>query len=190
MKKLLLLAVAGFISLSISLPLVPYASAEEMGSSSMDNMRKKRYRYRNRTHRVQVSADLHPWSQDADNNLLMQADLLYGYNAGLFEVGPNVSLEYIKKTFGFAGGIWGEFNFIKNTRKEKFVPALGVKVNYIHTGQMLFLAPYLALKLYPASRTGLIVNLNYNIVTPFSSLFKQMKMGINVSIGYAHYFHF
>lgn len=199
MHKTILFILASFFSLAIILPLQMSVAQAEEGMSSMDDsgMRKKRYRYRKRTHRVQVGADITPWNQEKDKNMLISLDLLYGYNAGMFEIGPNFSFtseggnSFAVKAI--EAGLWGEFNIIKNTRKEQFVPAIGLKANYVNEGKndnRLLLSPYLALKYFPASRTGLIMNINYDIQTKFDELFKKMNMGINISLAYVHYFHF
>ena len=174
---------------------VPLAQAESTTSMDDGMMRKKRYRYRNRTHRVQIGVNAVPWSEDRDKSLFIDFDLLYGYNAGHFELGPNVGLSNEgrgKIKLNLKAGAWAEWNIIKNTRKEKFVPSVGLKVNYLKMSNDndLLVAPYLSLKYFPASRTGLILNLNYDIVTPFNKLFKDREMGIGVSLAYAHYFHF
>ena len=192
MKKTILVISASFLSLIIAIPFyAPMAQAESM--SMDDGMRKKRYRYRKRTHRVQVGANIIPWSQDNKKSLFVDVDLLYGYNAGHFELGPNIGLSSDgggKINLNLETGIWGEFNMIKNTRKEKFVPAIGLKANYLRMGRdnNLLLSPYLAVKYFPASRTGLILNIAYDMVSSFN--FTNMKMGIGVTAAYAHYFHF
>ena len=192
MKKTILVISASFLSLIIAIPFyAPMAQAESM--SMDDGMRKKRYRYRKRTHRVQVGANVIPWSQDNKKSLFVDVDLLYGYNAGHFELGPNIGLNSAgggKINLNLDAGIWGEFNMIKNTRKEKFVPAIGLKANYLRMGRdnNLLLSPYFAVKYFPASRTGLVLNIAYDIVSSFS--FTNMKMGIGVTAAYAHYFHF
>ena len=205
MHKIILFILASFFSLAMTLPLqISVAQAEEgMGAASMSDsgMRKRRYRYRKRTHRVQVEANINPWNQERENlgpkhkNLMIDFDFLYGYNAGHFEIGPNINLfSEGGRTFKMhiGAGLWGEFNILKNTRKEKFVPAIGLKANYLKTDRKntLLLSPYIALKYFPASRTGLILNINYDIATPFDRLFDRMNMGMNISLAYVHYFHF
>ena len=195
MNKKTLLILAAFLSLVIAMPMhVPMAQAQDDMSMGDSGMRKKRYRYRKRTHRVQVGVDsMIPFKKTGDNTIIA-LNLMYGYNAGLFEVGPNIAVAGTLSKLALNGGLWAEFNIIKNTRKEKFVPAIGVKANYMKLDNQnnLLLAPYLALKYFPASRTGLILNINYNIVTPFDRIFKfkDMNMAINLSLAYAHYFHF
>ena len=196
MNKTILVILASFFSLMIAIPFhASFAETEGMSSTDMDGMRKKRYRYRKRTHRVQVGATVTPWNQESDKNLFVDLDLLYGYNAGHFELGPNIGINNPgngRFNLNLEAGIWGEFNMIKNTRKEKVVPAIGLKANYLKMGNDndLLLSPYLAVKYFPASRTGLVVNFSYDIITPFDKLFNKMSMGINVSLAYAHYFHF
>ncbi len=195
MKKTIQVLLVSFFSLIIAIPFYAPLAAQAESMSMNDGMRKKRYRYRKRTHRVQVGAHVIPWSQDNQKNLFIDFDVLYGYNAGHFELGPNLGLSSDgdgKIDLGMEAGIWGEFNMIKNTRKEKFVPAIGLKANYLKMGRdnNLLLSPYLSVKYFPASRTGLIVNIAYDINTPFNKLFQEMDMGLGFTINYAHYFHF
>ncbi len=184
----------GFFSLIMALPaLMPIVTYAESGMD--DGMRKKRYRYRKRTHRIQVGVDAIPWSSESKRNMKFGIDFLYGYNAGHFEIGPNIKIENAgdgRINLGFRGGIWGEFNMIKNTRKEKFVPALGLKINYQREDNKNYLlwGPNLALKYFPASRTGLVFNISYDIRDEFSSLFKLEDMQFNLSLAYVHYFNF
>ena len=201
MTKIIKCVLCGLLSLAVALPIaLPIvAKAEGMSDMATDGMRKKRYRYRKRTHRVQVGLNFVPWSQDRDNkNLFIDLNLLYGYNGGYFEVGPNVNLmhpansrfEQNEMTFGI--GAWAEGNFIKNTRKKKLIPALGLKANYVRMEAQnhLLLSPYVAIKLFPASRTGLVLNLGFDYMTEFKNLFKRNKMGLDISLNYVHYFHF
>lgn len=184
----------GFFSLIVALPaLMPIVTYAESGMD--DGMRKKRYRYRKRTHRIQVGMTAIPWSNASSKNMMFVIDLLYGYNAGHFEIGPNISIMNAgsgKIDLGFKGGIWGEFNMIKNTRKEKFVPALGLKVNYERATSKNYLlwGPHLALKYFPASRTGLVFKIGYDIRDDFKSLFELQYMNFNLSLDYVHYFNF
>ena len=195
MSKAISFIFLGFLSLLVAVPLyIPVvAQAEDGMASNMDGMRKKRYRYRKRTHRIQVGANIMPWNTDSDKNMFVDADLLYGYNAGHFEIGPNLGITFEdKKLQTFEGGLWGEFNIIKNTRKERFVPAIGLKANYMKMGRdnNLLLSLYLALKYFPASRTGLVLNVGYEVVDEFNELFKFKNMGLPISLSYVHYFHF
>ena len=169
------------------------AQAEESVSVT-EGMRKKRYRYRKRTHRVQVDVNFVPWSKiENEDGMPINLAGLYGYNLGWFEIGPNVKLDgqiNNAKQMGLEAGLWAEFNFIKNTRKQKLVPALGLKANYKGlTDKELLLSPYLTLKYFTASRTGMVLNFNWNIVTRVQNFFNKIDMGANVSLGYVHYFN-
>ena len=174
---------------------VPPPVEAQMDDSSMGEVRKKRYRYRKRKHRLQLEGNFSPWHKDNEKKYFLDVDVLYGYNAGYFEVGPNIGL--FSKGGGqfnvfFNAGGWAEFNFIKNTRKESFVPALGLKINYLlqeRRRHYLLLAPYLSLKFFPASRTGFILSGYFDIQTNFDSFFKRVDLGLNFSIAYVHYFH-
>ena len=194
MSKIVSFIFLGFLSLLVALPVsIPnIAQAEEGMSSNMDGMRKKRYRYRKRTHRVQVGANVIPWHTQSDKNLFIDAGLLYGYNAGHFEIGPNIGINFADQQLQMLkAGLWGEFNIIKNTRKEKFVPAIGLKANYLRTkDNNLLLSIYLSLKYFPASRTGLVLNIGYEVIDEFDKLFSFSEMGLPISLSYVHYFHF
>ncbi len=197
MNKLITLFLAIICSTVMLMPLSLPSAQAEAAASATEGMRKKRQRYRKRALRVQVGADITPWSQiqGKADNFPFNVDVVAGYNFGYFEIGPNVHLNKDSKDLKdteIEAGLWGEFNFIKNTRKQKLVPALGLKVNYkqpkkpVHE---LLLSPYLTLKYFPASRTGLVLNVDLDIVTPFSNLFAQTNMGVDVSLSYVHYFH-
>ena len=64
MSKAISFIFLGFLSLLVAVPLyMPVvAQAEDGMASDMDGMRKKRYRYRKRTHRIQVGANIMPWN--------------------------------------------------------------------------------------------------------------------------------
>lgn len=197
MNKAMTLFLAIICSIVTAMPFsLPVAQAEE-GVSATEGMRKKRYRYRKRTLRVQVGADVTPWSEVSNKDgIPFNVDLLVGYNLGYFEMGANANLDKTAASsdkIELEAGVWGEFNFIKNTRKEKVVPALGLKVNYRKpsTGaDELLLAPYFSLKYFPASRTGLVLNADFDILSTLQNLFRDnIEMGVDVSLAYVHYFH-
>ena len=192
MSKKTSFILAAFLSLAVALPIyIPMAQAQDGMSMGDSSMRKKRYRYRKRTHRVQVEAASNIPFKNTKQDTTILLNLMYGYNAGFFELGPNVNFSGLDN-MSYGAGLWVEGNIIKNTRKEKFVPAVGLKANYMREDKQnhLLLAPYLALKYFPASRTGLILNINFDISTPFNQIFKELNMGISLSLAYAHYFHF
>ena len=197
MNKAITLSLTVICSIVTALPFsLPMAQAQEEGVSATEGMRKKRYRYRRRALRVQVGADVTPWSEVSNkDDIPFNVDLLAGYNFGYFEIGANANLDKTAKDWKkieAEAGLWTEFNFIKNTRKQKVVPALGLKVNFRKpengTNELL-LAPYFALKYFPASRTGLVLNADFDILSRLSNLFKNTEMGIDVSLAYVHYFH-
>lgn len=183
-----LLSAVMVVPLSVPVPVLA------QDGSSMGEMRKKRYRYRKRKHRVQLGGVLKPWSNDKERNLNFKLDALYGYNAGYFELGPNAGVSKMKRReLNFHAGAWFEGNFIKNTRKKKFVPALGIRVNHLtekKADHYLDLhVPYVSLKYFPASRTGLVLNIGYNLTTKYKSFFKGMRHEVFASLNYVHYFH-
>ena len=197
MNKAITLFLTVICSIVTALPFsLPMAQAQEEGVSATEGMRKKRYRYRRRALRVQVGAEVTPWSEVSNKEYIpFNVDLLVGYNFGYFEMGANAHLDKTtddwKKT-EVEAGIWGEFNFIKNTRKQKIVPALGLKANYRkpeNSTDELLLTPYFALKYFPASRTGLVLNTDFDVQTKLRNLFQDVEMGIDVSLAYVHYFH-
>ena len=199
MNKAMTLFLAIICSIVTALPFsLPMAQAEEEESiSATEGMRKKRYRYRKRALRVQVGADVTPWSEVSNKGgIPFNVDLLVGYNLGYFEMGANANFDKTAASsdkIEIEAGVWGEFNFIKNTRKQKVVPALGLKVNYRKpdTGtDELLLAPYFSLKYFPASRTGLVLTADLDILSKLANLFQNnTEMGIDVSLAYVHYFH-
>ena len=198
MNKSITLFLAVICSTVMLMPLsLPSAQAEEdTASAATEDMRKKRYRYRKRALRVQAGVDVTPWSKISNKvGIPFNADLVVGYNFGYFEIGPNVHLNKDSsdlKDTEIEAGLWGEFNFIKNTRKQKLVPALGAKVNYKRpkSGKdELLVGPYLAVKYFPASRTGLVLNIDFDIVTSLKNLYGKVDMGVDVSLAYVHYFH-
>lgn len=166
------------------------------GGSSMGMMRKKRYRYRKRTHRFQIIVQGVPWHGDNQKYRFTNIGVIYGYNAGRFELGPQIRLinpggqDFRAMDINLSG--WLEYNFIRNTRREKFVPAVGLSVGYEVENlrrHNLALSGYLSLKYFVASRTGFVFNVNYEYITLFTSMFRQRDMGIWYSLSYVHYFH-
>lgn len=167
------------------------------GGSTMDMMRKKRYRYRKRTHRFQIMLQGIPWYRNDDQKSnFMNLNALYGYNAGRFELGPQLRLfnpggRDFQNLYVHLGG-WLEYNFVRNTRKEKMVPALGVSTGYElekRRRHSLALSAYFSLKYFVASRTGFAFNISYDYVSLFTSLFRNPRMGIGYSVSYVHYFN-
>ena len=205
MNKMINLMIGAFASLLFvfvsSVSYVPVADAQDSASS----MRKRRYRYRKRHHRVQVNGNVIPWSSGTtplkDRNLTFNVDFLYGYNFGWFEFGPNIGVSKrapgstnFKNQIQLGAGLWGDLNLIKNTRKQKVVPAIGLKINYLKeeggsNQHFLLVGPKLSLKLFPASRTGLVLDLGFDYMTSFQKLFGEHGYGLNVQVGYAHYFN-
>ncbi len=169
---------------------------EEGDSSTMGMMRKKRYRYRKRTHRFQITAQGVPWHTDNQKSMFTNIGVIYGYNAGRFELGPQIRLynpggQSFQSLYLHLGG-WLEYNFIRNTRREKFVPAVGISTGYElerRRRHNLALSVYLSAKYFVASRTGIAINLYYEYSTLGTALFRQTDMGVGYSISYVHYFH-
>ena len=195
MKHKMRLVIFSFLlSAVMAVPLTVPIPALAQDGSSMGEMRKKRYRYRKRKHRVQLGGFLKPWSKDdKDRNLSFNLDALYGYNAGYFELGPNAGISRMERKLNFHAGGWVEVNFIKNTRKKKFVPSLGIRVNHLTEEKrdhyLDVHIPYVSLKYFPASRTGLVLNIGYNLATKYKSFFRNMRHEVFASLNYVHYFH-
>ena len=200
MNQLINRAVFIILSVILTAVFVPAGSqAEPMegsGDATMSMMRKKRYRYRKRHHRVQLSATGIFWHTDRPKSRYMDVGLLYGYNFGYFEMGPSVNVwspgngDFRSIYFNLGG--WAEFNFIKNTRKQKFVPALGLESGYLLSQRRLHhlvLSPYVSFKYFVASRTGIVLNVYFEYFTQFIRFFKNRQQGIGLSLSYVHYFH-
>ncbi len=169
----------------------------EMGSDpTMTMMRKKRYRYRQRHHRVQIAVDGVIFHRDNARNKFMDVNARYGYNFGYFELGPSVNVwspgngDFQSLYLDFKG--WAEFNFIKNTRKQRFVPSLGLETGYLMSQRRmhnLVIVPYFSFKYFVASRTGIVLNVYGEMFTQFTQFFSNRNWGIGVSLAYVHYFH-
>ncbi len=186
-----LLSLVMVVSFSLPTPVVA------QDDSSMGEMRKKRYRYRKRKHRVQLDGFIIPWSSESKRKLSFDLNGVYAYNAGYFELGPYLNVyamdnssRNINLNLKVGGLIEG--NFIKNTRKKRFVPGIGLKLGYWwkeKKDHMFDLSPYVALKYFPASRTGFILNIGYSLTTQFKNFFRSNDHDTFVSLGYVHYFH-
>ncbi len=174
------------------------AIAEDMGGSdsTMGLMRKKRYRYRKRTHRIQWMVNYVPWHRDDKYKHFINLGVIYGYNFGHFELGPYVrafsqgggNIQFLDLSLGG----WVDFNIIKNTRRNKFVPALGVQAGYLFKDRRthnFILSPRASFKYFVASRTGVVLSVYYETFSQFQRIFRNMQYGIGVSMAYVHYFH-
>lgn len=169
------------------------------GEMNHSTMKKRKYRYRQRNHRFQIAGQFIPWNQDNKKNMFLNFNVLYGYNAGYFELGPLFNMStggnnqnLFENLEEIAVGLWVEGNFINNKRTEKFIPAIGLKSSFLTedlTTNSLLSSVYLALKYFPASRTGIIFNIGLDGKTNLNDLFGQIDSGVYISVAYVHYFH-
>ena len=155
----------------------------------------KKYRYIKREHGVKFQGSV---PVVIANPLSFSADFkgAYAYNwKGFAEVGPYFQLA-LDNSAGFsiskwAVGILGEYNFIKNRGKRKFIPSVGIQFGV--TGGVVgsiqgMGGVHASLKSFVAKRTAFITNLQYDLVAPFN--FSTMSHQVGLDMGFAYYFDF
>ena len=144
---------------------------------------KKKCKYGKRTHRLAFELNSMIWSDVQEKPFLFNVGGSYGYNFGYVEVGPNIEITHRSDDQSspllFHLGIWGEINFIKNTKRNYLIPGLGLKLNLVNNFNSYELSPYLFLKIFPFKRTAFILKASY--------LHASVRV-IGLDLAYAFYF--
>ena len=155
----------------------------------------KKYRYIKREHGVRFEGGI-PMSIASGFTLNFKLDGAYAYNwRGMLEFGPyfNLDAEFSGQfnLNSWSAGLLGEYNFIKNRGKRKFIPSLGLSVGA--NGQYdlhLALGVHTSLKCFVAKRTAFITTLAYRLHTPFRGPFQSMTHHPDIRMGFSYYFDF
>ena len=173
----------------------------------------KKYRYIKREHGAHFYGNI-PMKIGGGKGFNVDAQLegAYSYNwKGIVEAGPyfGLSLKFASANTTakfqlpkWAGGIFGEYNIIKNRGKRKIIPAIGLKVGVaggegnkianlpatVTSNLNLAVSPYGAVKFFVGKRTPFKVMLGYELQTNVRSFFRPMSHGVNLSMGFAYYF--
>ena len=156
---------------------------------SLQAQAKKRYKQRN--HKLQTAGHL---NTSADNEITGTGSVSYAKNWGYFELGGGLNImpnemgfgEFFKK-LGLELFLSGEGNFIKNKRKNNWVPGFGLQAAY-RLGNEIFLTPYLVSKHFISYRTSINVSLGYPLkVYEWGS--NWYRNGVQIMWSYAYYFH-
>ncbi|MCY4321174.1 MAG: hypothetical protein OXC37_02035 [Bdellovibrionaceae bacterium] len=156
----------------------------------------KKYRYIKREHGVRFQGNI-PMSFNQGFALSANLGGAYAYNwKGYLEIGPyfNLNLE-AGQTFELSSwsiGLLGEYNFIKNRGKRKFIPSLGLTVGADKSFDFpnLAMGVHSSLKIFVGKRTAFITSLGYSLHTPFNEIFRVMQHHVDVMMAFSYYFDF
>ncbi|MBC6414804.1 MAG: hypothetical protein GDA46_00190 [Bdellovibrionales bacterium] len=160
----------------------------------------KKYRYIKREHGVRFTGnilmdkyrlDFNDFSMD---KLKAEFQGVYTYNfEGRFEFGPYFDLSLPGQIVDWKIGFLGEYNFIKNRGKRKWIPSLGIILGIEELGAFQGAVGLQAsLKAFVAKRTAFITTFNFDVILPFqnSPFFTDIHLRQNIKMGFAYYFDF
>ena len=154
----------------------------------------KKYRYIKREHGVKFQGNI-PITV-APTNVSANFQGAYAYNwKGFVEVGPYFKLgltaDPIFNFSNWSAGLMGEYNFIKNRGRRKFIPSLGFQLGVIgQEGLQATGGVHASLKWFVATRTAFITTAQYDLVTPFAGLFSSLGHQVDLNMGFSYYFDF
>ena len=149
-----------------------------------------RKRYKQRNHKLQANVDV-----GVNPEVKGTLNLSYARNWGYFELGGFAEaliddLEFSRfdmDNLGLKIGLSFEGNFIKNKRRNNWIPSGGLKVSWMPMSDV-FISPYLVSKFFISSRTSLNLELAWPI-----QVMDRFKLwsddGVQLLFGYAYYFH-
>ena len=161
----------------------------------------KKYRYIKREHGVKFEGNIPTTIPPID----VSADFkgAYAYNwKGFVEVGPYFKLSLdaapLFNLSNWSVGLMGEYNFIKNRGRRKFIPSLGLQLGVMSPGVLQDAVGlhavggvHASFKWFVATRTAFITTAQYSLVTPFAGLFSSFGHQIDLlSMGFSYYFDF
>lgn len=159
---------------------------------------KKKYRYIKREHGVTMQGSIPTkiTSTGFETNFNFAGSYAYNWK-GMAEFGPYLNLNMGLKPFSlyeWSVGVLGEYNFIKNRGKRKFIPSAGIKVGTGTDGGFIpagvFTGVHGSLKAFVDKRTAIVTTLAYTAEIPLPFAFSKLKHHIGISSGFAYYFDF
>ena len=160
-----------------------------------ETMQKRQYRKRH--HKVQINSSSLQFGKKFD--VEGSVDVGYSYNFGHIEAGlvfgmkPDFNLIKIASELddlNLLVGLNVEANFIRNKRRNNFIPAVGVKAYALYDGDVNFIvAPFVSSKHFISSRTS--INLELGVPLNMLEVLNPSKLydSMQFSMGYAYYFH-
>ena len=153
----------------------------------------KKYRYIKREHGVKFQGNI-PITL-APINVPANFQGAYAYNwKGFVEVGPYFKLKFKAPPFtpsNWSAGLMGEYNFIKNRGRRKFIPSLGLQLGVMGSENLQATGGvHGSLKWFVATRTAFITTIQYDLVTPFAGFFSSLRHQVDLSMGFSYYFDF
>ncbi len=159
-----------------------------------ETMQKRQYRKRH--HKIQINASSLRFGRSFDVSGLV--DVGYAYNSGYFEIGGilglnpdfnlwNIASEY--EDINVFAGLSFEGNFIRNKRRNHWIPSIGLKVYGLYDRSFnIFVSPFLSSKHFVSSRTSINVEVSFPLKVWDWNL-DDLYDGFGLSVGYAYYFH-
>ena len=165
---------------------------------TLPSLAQKKYRYIKREHGVKFQGNV-PITITTNTEVSATFQGAYAYNwKGFVEAGPYFKLSLEEQPFPnfgvehWAVGLMGEYNFIKNRGKRKLIPSLGLQLGAMSKDSLLQATGGVhgTLKWFVDKRTAFITNLQFDLVTPFSSFFRQREYQVDLSMGFSYYFDF
>jgi len=166
--------------------------------------------YKKRHNKVQINAG----NLQFNNNRSISGNILVGYsrNFGYFEAGFLLGFSNIRLTLfaeqgnildvdnlGFKAGLVFEGNFIKNKRRNNWIPSGGLKLIYMaskhdfHRGdnrqEGFYVQPFLSSKHFISSRTSINMELEWPLKVWEWRDIGELWRGLDFSVAYAYYFH-
>ena len=155
----------------------------------------KKYRYIKREHGARFTGNImlpgripQPILDFQKLNLSFNGAYAYNFK-GYFEFGPYLNFSMNSGQMGWKAGLFGEYNFIKNRGKRKWIPSLGLNLGGGHGfGFHLSGGLQASLKAFVAKRTAFISILGFDISSPLDRLFTSLTSQLSLKMGFAYYF--
>ena len=163
--------------------------------------------YKKRHNKVQINAGNLQFSDQMDISGSIQVS--YSRNFGFFEVGALLGLagievnlsemeEDLLSDLGLKAGLVFEGNFIKNKRRNNWIPSGGLKLIYMANKHNFtsgddrkkgfYAVPFFSSKHFISSRTSINMELEYPLkVWEWET--EEIWRGLDFSFAYAYYFH-
>ena len=162
--------------------------------------------YKKRHNKVQINAGQLKFSNNM--NIIGDIQVSYSRNFGFFEIGALLGHSPIEldltdmgsllENLGFYAGLVFEGNFIKNKRRNNWVPSGGLKLIYMASEsefksgddrkEGFYVHPFLSSKHFISSRTSINLELEYPLKV-WEWDMGELWRGLDFSFAYAYYFH-